>query len=106
MGGPLEFANALGVAMLLTYLGVFLAVGGVDRELLAANAFGSALVLLCGFGLLVLYSATNQDWGQLQRQMMRLGLAFGVGLHLLVDEVGDDETEDAEGAEEADSKGT
>jgi rod shape determining protein RodA len=26
----------------------------------------------------VLYSATNQDWGQMQRQMMRLGLAFAV----------------------------
>ena len=42
----------------------------------------TALVLLCGFGLLVLYSATNQDWGQVQRQMMRLGLAFGVMLML------------------------
>ena len=42
----------------------------------------TALLLLCGFGLLVLYSATNQDWGQVQRQMMRLGLAFGVMLML------------------------
>ncbi len=42
----------------------------------------TALVLLCGFGLLVLYSATNQDWAQVQRQMMRVGLAFGVMLTL------------------------
>ena len=42
----------------------------------------TALVLLCGFGLLVLYRATNQDWDQVQRQMMRLGLAFVVMLTL------------------------
>ncbi len=42
----------------------------------------TGLVLLCGYGLLVLYSATNQDWDQMQRQMMRLGLAFGVMLML------------------------
>lgn len=38
----------------------------------------TALVLLCGFGLVVLYSASNQDWSDVQRQLMRLGLAFGV----------------------------
>ena len=34
------------------------------------------LLLLCGFGLIVLYSATGQDMGQINRQMIRLGLAF------------------------------
>ncbi|MEJ1298639.1 MAG: rod shape-determining protein RodA [Candidatus Sedimenticola sp. (ex Thyasira tokunagai)] len=36
----------------------------------------TALILLCGFGLLILYSASGQDMGQIQRQMVRLGLAF------------------------------
>ncbi len=36
----------------------------------------TALILLCGFGLLILYSASDQDMGQIQRQMVRLGLAF------------------------------
>lgn len=34
------------------------------------------LLLLCGFGLIVLYSATGQDMGQINRQMIRLGVAF------------------------------
>ncbi len=36
------------------------------------------LLVLCGFGLVVLYSATGQDIGQIQRQLIRLGLAFTV----------------------------
>lgn len=36
----------------------------------------TALILLCGFGLLILYSASGQDMGQIQRQLIRLGLAF------------------------------
>ena len=36
------------------------------------------LVLLCGFGLIVLYSASGQDMGQVQRQLVRLGFAFAV----------------------------
>lgn len=36
------------------------------------------LLLLCGFGLTVLYSASGQDIGQVQRQLVRLGFAFGV----------------------------
>ncbi|MES9857520.1 MAG: rod shape-determining protein RodA [Sedimenticola sp.] len=36
----------------------------------------TALILLCGFGLLILYSAAGQDMGQIQRQLIRLGLAF------------------------------
>jgi len=38
----------------------------------------TGLILLCGFGLIVLYSASGQDMGQVQRQLIRLGLAFGV----------------------------
>ena len=38
----------------------------------------TGLILLCGFGLVVLYSASGQDMGQIQRQLIRLGLAFAV----------------------------
>ena len=40
----------------------------------------TGLLLLCGFGLVVLYSASGEDFGQVQRQMIRLGLAFVVML--------------------------
>jgi rod shape determining protein RodA len=39
-----------------------------------------ALLLLCGYGLLVLFSATDQDPTKLDRQLVRLGIAFGVML--------------------------
>ncbi|MCC5858679.1 MAG: rod shape-determining protein RodA [Ectothiorhodospiraceae bacterium] len=39
-----------------------------------------ALLLLSGVGLITLYSATNQSLGDMQRQFMRLGLAFAVML--------------------------
>jgi len=32
--------------------------------------------MLCGFGLIVLYSASGQDVGQIERQAIRLGIAF------------------------------
>ena len=38
------------------------------------------LLLLCGLGLAILYSASGQDMGQIQRQLIRLGLAFLVML--------------------------
>lgn len=38
----------------------------------------TGLILLCGFGLFVLYSASGQDFGQVQRQGVRLALAFAV----------------------------
>jgi rod shape determining protein RodA len=37
-----------------------------------------ALLLLCGYGLLVLFSATDQDPAKLDRQLLRLGIAFCV----------------------------
>ena len=37
-----------------------------------------ALLLLCSYGLLVLFSATGQDPDRLDRQMIRLGIAFVV----------------------------
>jgi rod shape determining protein RodA len=40
----------------------------------------SGLVLLCGFGLVVLYSASGENFAQVERQLIRLGLAFGVML--------------------------
>jgi rod shape determining protein RodA len=36
------------------------------------------LLVLCGFGLAVLYSATDEASGQVERQLIRLALAFGV----------------------------
>ena len=36
----------------------------------------TGLILLCGFGLVVLYSANDQDMGQIQGQLLRLGTAF------------------------------
>ncbi len=38
------------------------------------------ILLLCGYGLLVLFSATEQDPGKVERQMVRLAMAFGVML--------------------------
>ena len=40
------------------------------------------LLVLCAFGLVVLYSASNQDLGSVKRQLVRLGLAFGLMLAL------------------------
>ena len=36
----------------------------------------TGLILLCGFGLVVLYSASDQDMGQIRGQLIRLGIAF------------------------------
>src|SRR6056297_532552 len=40
----------------------------------------AALLLLCATGLVVLFSATDQSSGQLERQALRLAIAFGVML--------------------------
>lgn len=40
------------------------------------------LLALCAFGLMVLYSASNQDLDSVKRQLVRLGLAFGLMLAL------------------------
>lgn len=40
------------------------------------------LLALCAFGLVVLYSASNQDLGSVKRQLVRLGLALGLMLAL------------------------
>ena len=40
------------------------------------------LLMLCAFGIAVLFSATDASSGQLQRQLIRLGLAFAVLLVL------------------------
>ncbi|MDY6890582.1 MAG: rod shape-determining protein RodA [Pseudomonadota bacterium] len=40
------------------------------------------LLLLCGFGLFVLYSASGQDLGYVQRQAVRMGAGFAVILLL------------------------
>lgn len=36
------------------------------------------LLVLCGYGLAILYSASDQSSGQMERQMLRFGLALGV----------------------------
>lgn len=41
-----------------------------------------ALLLLCGVGLVVLYSASRGNWAQVGSQALRLGLGFGVMLVL------------------------
>ena len=51
-----------------------LAVFHIDLPLLVG------LLLLCGFGLIVLYSAAGEDLGQVERQALRLLLAFLVML--------------------------
>ena len=51
-----------------------LAVFHIDLPLLAG------LLLLCGFGLVVLYSASGENLDQLQRQALRILLAFTVML--------------------------
>jgi len=38
----------------------------------------TGLLLLCGLGLVVLYSASGENLHQVERQLMRLGIAFGV----------------------------
>jgi len=50
----------------------------VQRHLHLDGPLLTGLLLLSGVGLVVLYSATNQDMGDLQRQLLRLGVAFGV----------------------------
>jgi rod shape determining protein RodA len=42
----------------------------------------SGLLLLCGYGLLILYSASGEDMAQVQRQLIRLGTAFAAMLLL------------------------
>ncbi len=36
----------------------------------------TGILLLCGYGLFVLYSATGEDWGQIERQGARMGLGL------------------------------
>lgn len=38
----------------------------------------TGLMLLSGVGLLILYSAGGQEWAMIQRQLVHLGIAFGV----------------------------
>jgi len=38
----------------------------------------TGLILLCGFGLMVLYSASDQSMAKMQAQLIRLAIAFGV----------------------------
>ncbi|KOR30759.1 rod shape-determining protein RodA [Achromatium sp. WMS2] len=40
----------------------------------------TGLLVLCGYGLTVLYSASDQDMGMVERQVLRLTLGFGVML--------------------------
>ena len=40
----------------------------------------TGLILLCGVGLMILYSAGDQDIAQIKRQLIRLGIAFSVML--------------------------
>src|SRR3990167_10832116 len=42
------------------------------------------LLVVVGFGLLILYSASNENWGMLLRQIMRLALAFFIMLFFAI----------------------
>ena len=57
-----------------TLLGSWLARIHVDVPLL------TGLLILSGFGLVILYSASGQDWEQVEKQLLLLLLAFGVML--------------------------
>ncbi len=48
----------------------------VQRHLHLDGQLLTALALLSGAGLAILYSASNQDVAELQRQLIRLGIAF------------------------------
>ena len=52
--------------------------GGLLYRLHIDGPLMFGLVLLCGFGLMVLFSASGQDLGAVKRQLVRLGLAFGL----------------------------
>ena len=52
--------------------------GGPLRRLHLDLPLLLGLLALCGFGVLILYSASGQDPGAVDRQVIRLGLAFGV----------------------------
>jgi rod shape determining protein RodA len=55
---------------------------GIGRRILAGLKLDApllaGLVTICGFGLVVLWSASGQDPGLLTRQLVRLGVAFAV----------------------------
>ncbi|MCP1672967.1 rod shape determining protein RodA [Natronocella acetinitrilica] len=50
----------------------------VQRHLHIDGQLLTALAILSGVGLVVLYSASNQSMGDIQRQLIRLGIAFSV----------------------------
>jgi rod shape determining protein RodA len=55
---------------------------GIGRRILAGLRLDAPLLAgllsICAFGLVVLWSASGQDTGLLTRQLVRLGVAFGV----------------------------
>ncbi len=61
----------------------------MQRHLHLDGQLMTALILLSGVGLLILYSASGEDMGELQRQVFRLGLAFT--LMVLVAQVSPDQ---------------
>jgi rod shape determining protein RodA len=51
---------------------------GLMRRLHIDIPLLAGLLMLCAFGLAILYSASGQDLGAVERQLVRLGLAFGL----------------------------
>ncbi|MEM9387602.1 MAG: DMT family transporter [Pseudomonadota bacterium] len=82
------------VAMVVTYGGVVLAVGGLDASLLRANALGASLTLLSAAGVAAYYLVNANVSQRIGSQTFTVyamtAAGIGMGLHLLVTrELGD-----------------
>ena len=79
---------AVFAAMLLTYLGIFLSVGGMDREAVKANAMGAALVILAAITYAVYFMIGERYTREIGSSRFTLfamtAAALALAVHLLV----------------------
>ena len=73
------------IAILLTYLGIFLTVGGFDADLLRANATGAIYVIICAATYAFYFLVSERYVGTLGSQQFALYAmtAAGIALNLL-----------------------